>query len=287
MKAVICRTGSGSVPVQTGFMSGLPRFPASLSVQDFSSVTHSGESNSASSPRISLHFEVGRRGILRSSSESDILRSEMKGLRKLGSRSFPARIPEEESDDAVVLKGIRSSTLAQEGLWGYAGDLPESGVSSEELGCSGGGINKNRKSGGGSSGGKGDSGDRSKIGAYYQEMLKTNPTDSLLLRNYGKYLDEVERDAVKAEEYYGRAILASPGDGEVLSLYGKLIWETQRDQNRAKSYFDQALYASPDDSTVLGSYAHFMWEAEEEEEEEEEKMQSGSEVLSAAMAEAY
>ncbi|XP_022881642.1 uncharacterized protein LOC111398783 [Olea europaea var. sylvestris] len=282
MKAVICRTGSGSVPVQTGFMSSLSRIPVSLSVQDFSSGLHSLESNGGvSSPRISLHMDVGCRGIRRCSSESDVIGSEVKCLNKLQSRSFPARIPEEESDDSVLLKGIPLSTLEQEGQWGYVGNWTESGISSEELGFSGGGINKNRNSGGGSSGGKGDSGDRSKIGAYYQEMLKTNPTDCLLLRNYGKYLHEVERDAVKAEEYYGRAILAgpSPGDGEIFSLYGKLIWETKRDKNRAKSYFDQSLYASPDDCTVLGSYAHFMWEADEEGEEEEMPI--------AAMAEAY
>ncbi|KAF7809486.1 TPR domain protein [Senna tora] len=93
----------------------------------------------------------------------------------------------------------------------------------------------------------GNDGDRIKIGGYYREMLKSNPTDALLLGNYGKFLYEVEKDSVRAEEYYGRAILANPGDGELLSQYGKLIWETERDEGRAKSYFDQALYAAPDD----------------------------------------
>ncbi|GLT81272.1 hypothetical protein SLA2020_526650 [Shorea laevis] len=119
--------------------------------------------------------------------------------------------------------------------------------------------------------GGGRFGDRSKIGDYYRDMLKLNAGDSLLLRNYGKYLHEVENDVEKAEEYYGRAILASPGDGEVLSLYGKLIWETQKDEERAKAYFDRAVFASPGDCMVLGSYAHFMWEAEEDEVEEEEE----------------
>ncbi|MDD9849755.1 hypothetical protein BZG30_31475, partial [Escherichia coli] len=107
-----------------------------------------------------------------------------------------------------------------------------------------------------------------KIGAYYQEMLKSNPGDPLLLRNYGKFLHEVEKDAVGAEECYCRAILGSPGDGELLSLYGKLSWETQRDEERAKSYFDQAVSASPDDCMVLGSFASFMWEVDEDDNEE-------------------
>ncbi|TQD97002.1 hypothetical protein C1H46_017401 [Malus baccata] len=102
-------------------------------------------------------------------------------------------------------------------------------------------------------------------------MLKSNPGDPLLLRNYGKFLHEVEKDAVGAEECYCRAILGSPGDGELLSLYAKLIWETQRDEERAKSYFDQAVSASPDDCMVLGSFASFMWEAEEDEDEDNNK----------------
>ncbi|KAF8027193.1 hypothetical protein BT93_E0183 [Corymbia citriodora subsp. variegata] len=104
---------------------------------------------------------------------------------------------------------------------------------------------------------------RSEICDHYRGMLESRPDCSLLLRNYAKYLHEVERDAERAEEYYARAILASPGDGEVLSLYGRLIWEAERDEDRAGMYFDQAVNASPDDCMVLGSYAHFLWEAGE------------------------
>ncbi|KAI3441864.1 uncharacterized protein J3R85_001915 [Psidium guajava] len=108
---------------------------------------------------------------------------------------------------------------------------------------------------------------RAPIDDHYREMLESSPNCSLLLRNYAKYLHEVERDAERAEEYYARAILASPGDGEVLSLYGRLVWEAERDGDRARLYFDQAVNASPDDCTVLGSYARFLWEAGEEKEE--------------------
>lgn len=173
-------------------------------------------------------------------------------LSKMGSRSFTTpRIPEVQFEDCG----------------GDAEDWPANGITWEELGSPGGGMNKNRKSGGGGNGGYGSDAEGKKMGDYYQEMIKSDPTNSLLLRNYGRYLHEVEGDVVKGEEYYGRAILASPGDGEVLSLYGKLIWESHRDEKRAKSYFTQALQASPNDCMVLGSYAHFLWEAEEEEEE--------------------
>uniref|UniRef100_A0A5B7AIJ1 TmcB/TmcC TPR repeats domain-containing protein n=1 Tax=Davidia involucrata TaxID=16924 RepID=A0A5B7AIJ1_DAVIN len=300
MKAVLLRTGS--VPVQHSFVPGSPR--VSFSVHDSLAAKLSGDRNKAVSPRISLHLEASRRNeipptrsIRRASSESDMIRSESEvsgGFSRLsgaGSRSFPARIPEEGYLSEVkedVVGGVGSLFFTERSCdRNYARDWPESGIPVEELGFSGGGIGKGSKIGGGGSGDDfgigtftGGNADRKKIGAYYEEMLKSNPTDSLLLRNYGKFLHEVERDTVKAEEYYGRAILASPGDGEMLSLYGKLIWETQRDEDRAKSYFDQAVHASPNDSTVLGSYAHFMWEAEEEE-------LQGEEELSPAMVEAF
>nr|XP_010911055.1 uncharacterized protein LOC105037051 [Elaeis guineensis] len=141
---------------------------------------------------------------------------------------------------------------------------------------SGGGVGKGRKVGGGSSGGgrgrkDGDQNENRRIGDYYQEMLKADPGNPLLLRNYGRFLHEVEGDAKGAEEYYGRALLASPGDGEVLSLYGKLVWEAHRDGERAEAYFERAVEASPDDCYVLGSYAKFLWDAEEEDEENGER----------------
>jgi len=98
---------------------------------------------------------------------------------------------------------------------------------------------------------------------YFQKMLEANPGNSLLLRNYAKFLHEVQGNLAKAEEYYERAILASPGDGEVLALYAKLMWEVRRDAHHAEAYFDQAVQANPDDCFVLGSYAHFLWDSEE------------------------
>lgn len=150
----------------------------------------------------------------------------------------------------------------------------------EELGFSGGGAGNGRKSGGGNGReGKGDAnqeGDR-KIGNYYQDMLKADPANPLLLRNYGRFLHEVEGDLDRAEEYYGRAILESPNDGDLLSLYGRLVWESQRDCKRAEGYYKRAVEASPDDCYVMGSYAHFLWDAEDEEDgEERSKVASSS-----------
>ncbi|KAL8053433.1 hypothetical protein ABFX02_05G070500 [Erythranthe guttata] len=243
MESLIFRTGSGSIPLQSPLPPASPRHSVSLSAAAAGGV-FSGEKNGSPPPRISLNMEISRRSIRRSYSEPDVARSEFRALSKLGSRSFTA-LPEVDQPDG-----------------------------STELGFPGGGMNRNRNSGGGGGGGGNGSGggddDRHKMGVYYEEMLKSDPRNSLLLGNYAKYLREVEKDVVKAEEYYGRAILANPGecDGEVLSLYGKLIWDIHRDENRAFFYFNQALLASPHNCMIMGSYANFMWEVEEEEEKE-------------------
>ncbi|KAF3652687.1 hypothetical protein FXO38_15974 [Capsicum annuum] len=285
MKTVLFRTGSGSIPVQTPVVPGSTKVSAARTSID---KLFNGENKkkSCSSPVISLNLKVNRRSIRRTSSESDSIRS------AFGSSSLPAVLPEEdfgnsEQDELEVLRSIGSLSLTED-RGSYAGDFPVNVIPIDGLGFSDGGIGKNTKFGAGGGSRDGGNTDPSKIGEYYKEMLKSDPMNSLLLRNYGKYLHEVERDFVKAEECYGRAILASPGDGEVLSLYGKLVWETQRDENRAKSYFDQAVQASPDDCTVLGSYAHFMWEADEDEDEEvESERVAAAAAAGATMVAAY
>eukprot|EP00252_Welwitschia_mirabilis_P004226 TRINITY_DN14496_c0_g2_i3.p1 TRINITY_DN14496_c0_g2~~TRINITY_DN14496_c0_g2_i3.p1 ORF type:complete len:251 (-),score=16.59 TRINITY_DN14496_c0_g2_i3:367-1119(-) len=127
---------------------------------------------------------------------------------------------------------------------------------------------------GGRKGGSGSGSDhQTDADAYYQMLLKSDPTNALVLRNYAKFLHEVKRDHAKAEEYYERAILSSPGDGDVLSLYGNLIWDVHGDASRAEAYFGQAVEAAPDDCYVLGSYADFLWKADGDEEEEQEPVQ--------------
>ncbi|XP_047339235.1 uncharacterized protein LOC124942726 [Impatiens glandulifera] len=253
MKSVLLRTGS--VPI-----------------------FHHHHSPSPVSPRVSLSLqstEINRRSIIRSSSDSDMIRSQINGLPRpasLGSMFVPAGIPEDETnsfEDEVSISVIGSlSTLDKLCLNRSMSENPV-----EEVSFGGGGGDDEWRFTGTFTGGNSD---RSKIGEYYQEMLKTDPMNPLLLRNYGKFLHEVEGNMKKAGEYYERAIVANPGDGEVLSMYAKLIWQFERDEDRSKLYFDQAVLASPDDCMVLGSYAHFMWEADEEDDDEEIEMGEGS-----------
>lgn len=278
MKALLLRSGSVA--------AASPVFHASagvaLSRHDSLSGVFPGERTAAGSPRITLHLEVNRRtgGIRRALSESDVFRSvgTFSGARSM---SFPSRLPEEAHVDSEDKPACSTLDMNFDEMW------KRSGILVDDVGlCSGGGSGKGSDSGAYRGSGGGFGGSRRKIGEYYLEMLKLNPGDPLLLRNYGKYLhevsarfslsidlsfpfpieselqfmdhgwmmvvwsnyvDQVERDFARAEEYYGRAILASPGDGEVLSLYGKLIWETQRDGRRAQSYFDRAVRASSED----------------------------------------
>ncbi|KAH0433809.1 hypothetical protein IEQ34_026940 [Dendrobium chrysotoxum] len=165
-------------------------------------------------------------------------------------------------------RGARSSTPATlaevEEANLVAGGWNRIEVVEEEL--LGGGKGNGKKSAGGSGSRGRDNGDQD-IGSYYQERLRADSGNPLLLTNYGRFLHEVEEDFKKAEEYYSRAILVSPDDGEVISLYGRLLWESQRDCKRAEAYYGRAVAASPDDCYVLGSYAHFLWDTEDEEEE--------------------
>ncbi|KAF6151736.1 hypothetical protein GIB67_002019 [Kingdonia uniflora] len=268
MKSVLIRTGSDPVHVTPVQFSSATSHRISFS--DHGSLTDilfPGKNNSASgSPRGSLHLEVRKKkkhvSIRRALSESNIVRSGSM-FSGVGSRSFPTIIPEEVEEDEVV-SIFGSMILANKCLNRELGSDNGMGTGQgrrDSGGRGGGGAGNNNNGGGGA--------DQSKMGAYYMKMLKADPVNALLLRNYGKFLHEVERDMVRAEECYERAILACPGDGEVLALYGKLIWESCRNGERAKTYFGRAIQASPEDCFVLGSYANFLWESEEEDEEKE------------------
>lgn len=186
MKAFLTRTGS--VSVHTSVLPGSPK--CHLSRRDSVSGIFSGENHNVSSPRISLHLEINCHKdtpIRRAKSETDLMRSERDTkLSGAGSLSFPSRIPEEEHLLGSDLHGFGSWSSNHAGLW------PDNGIPLEELGFTGDGFGKGNKSGGGNGGDDDDSrSDISKMGDYYKEMLKSNPSDSLILRNYGKFLQEV------------------------------------------------------------------------------------------------
>ncbi|CAM8883306.1 unnamed protein product [Rhodiola kirilowii] len=276
MEAVLLRTGS--YPALDAVVS--PRITSSLSIQDRYG---SGEFNYLKfSTRLKLsdRRSDGSKIIRRAMSETDMMYGfEASGRFWSGSGSRSARIEE-------LWGGSEAGAMIGDGGKGRVDEDDD-----EEVGVPGGGIGKGKVLGGGGGDrfGSGDGDRSSKLDVYYKQMLKLNPMDPLLLRNYAMFLHEVMKDTARADEYYGRAILANPGDGEVLGSYAKFIWETQKDYERATSYFDQAVHASPENSIVMGMYAEFMWENKEDEDEEEEeedmnemKMNEASPISSAA-----
>lgn len=188
MKSSLIRTGSsGSLPVHSSFVPTSPR------------VCLPGN-NCKCSRTVALHFHVNQSPIRRVSSESDLkLSGSFAKLTRERSQSFPAIIPEEDyfSDD-VVVGGSGALTLTENGFDN------QNYTPADELAFSGDGMGKGRVYGGGRGGnGFGSGGgtsDRKDLGAYYKQMLKCDPMNSLLLRNYGKFLNEVSI-AVLAGKY--------------------------------------------------------------------------------------
>lgn len=181
MKALLLKTGS--------FTTRSPVFTASMGValsrQNTFPGVFSGERTTAGSPRLTLHLDVNRRngGIRRALSESDMIKSvgTFPGARSLSSTS---RVP----DEVHVDPGDEPS-LTLEG--NFEETWKRSRILVEEVGFCGSGFGDGSESGGYHGSGGGSGGSRRKMGDYYLAMLKSNPGDPLLLRNYGKYLHEV------------------------------------------------------------------------------------------------
>lgn len=156
MKAILFRTASMPVqpPVRSSSLASLKVF---VSRQDSGSGIFSGERHSVSSPRVSMNLEMNNKrvsGIRRALSQSDVSRLEVSTkLSGGGSRFAPSRIPEED------VNGIGNDRVNHGGIW------PNNGGDNSD--------------------------DKRKMGDYYRELVKSNPTDPLILRNYGKFLYEV------------------------------------------------------------------------------------------------
>lgn len=167
MKSALLRTGS--VPLLSPTTT--PSSSFSNNKQPLYGLFSSHNSSTSSPRSISLHYCTRNHSnhIRRAASESDIVRSlhqvsntsdQFSGLasRSRSRSSFPSKIPEEEflnEDHDQIFDG---DSMEEDKVF----------LNSPI------GIN-----------------DRSKIGAYYEHMLKLNPSDALLLRNYGKFLHEV------------------------------------------------------------------------------------------------
>lgn len=220
---------------------------------------HSNSKDSSPEPEF-FHRNPKSRSVTFSPSSSSSLSPMSKLTRALSETDLsipPNRKPlhrrqfDDDEESRTLGFGVRSRSASFSSALSSLSEMEEiqtgvdldSGVLVEE-GGGGGGFDKN--DGGVSRFGDSNHGNDS-TDLYYRAMIEANPENTLFLSNYAKYLKEVRKDYVKAEEYCGRAILANPNDGNVLSLYADLIWECHQDAHRAETYFDQAVKAAPDD----------------------------------------
>lgn len=195
MKAVILR--GGSIPVTSpALTASSPR--VSLSRQSSFAGLYSADQRTLSSPLISLLSPMDKRKpkgthphIRRALSDSDIARSVSRS--PAGSRCISAGIPEEEcASDGEVDREFRALVTGNgsDRAASFAPVWPESSIPNEEIGFSGDGLGNSGKHGGNHGDDSYDH--KSKIRDYYRGMLNLNPADSLLLRNYGRFLHEVK-----------------------------------------------------------------------------------------------
>ncbi|KAJ0266435.1 Tetratricopeptide repeat [Hirschfeldia incana] len=206
---------------------------------------------------MSVHSsDESARRMKRTASESDLrhLTSTKPPARKFLSGGGGGALMEEDVEEGIGFGIIRTD--------GFSWGLDDTEVSG---GCGGGGGVIH---GGGN--GDGEDGDDDSTDVHYRKMIEANPGNGIFLSNYAKFLKEVRKDYLRAEEYCGRAILTNPNDGSVLAMYAELVWTIHKDSSRAESYFVRAVAAAPDDCYVQASYARFLWDADEEEDEEEE-----------------
>ncbi|KFK26262.1 hypothetical protein AALP_AA8G224300 [Arabis alpina] len=232
-------------------------------IQRHRSVMLSASSSSCCYSPISAHSnDESNKMMKRTASESDL-----RHLTKPTSKFMSGGALMEDVEEGIGFGLIRTSS--------YDGDLGFSWALEEDTEVSGGGGGMFHGGGKGRSGGRSDGGDGSQdpnsTDVHYRKMIEANPGNGIFLSNYAKFLKEVRKDYLKAEEYCGRAILTNPNDGNVLAMYAELVWKIHKDSSRAENYFNRAVAAAPEDCYVQASYARFLWDAEEEEEEEEER----------------
>lgn len=97
----------------------------------------------------------------------------------------------------------------------------------------------------------------------FRARLKENPKDPELLNNYGAYLKDIKRDAVRAEQYYRKALDQNPDHAAALNNLANALWE-RGEQDEAQRLYERSVQVSPNNALFLVNYANFLTEARQD-----------------------
>ncbi|KAH7282533.1 hypothetical protein KP509_35G034900 [Ceratopteris richardii] len=98
----------------------------------------------------------------------------------------------------------------------------------------------------------------------YQEEIRMDPGNPLLLANYAQFLHLVRHHNARAESFFRRALAAAPdgADADVMAKFANFLWIAKGDLAEAERTFQAAAEAEPTNAYHAGSYANFLWSSE-------------------------
>ncbi|MCO5606558.1 hypothetical protein L7F22_060746 [Adiantum nelumboides] len=93
----------------------------------------------------------------------------------------------------------------------------------------------------------------------YQDAIRNDLHNSLLLANYAQFLFLVRKDHDRAEELFRKAVVCDPFDCDAMSRFATFLWLARHKVGAAEKAYQAALRADPSNSFHAANYAHFLW----------------------------
>lgn len=93
----------------------------------------------------------------------------------------------------------------------------------------------------------------------YQDAIRSDSMNSMLLANYAQFLFLVRKDHDRAEELFQKAVLCDPFDCDAITRFASFLWLARRNLVGAEKAYQAALRADPTNSFHAANYAHFLW----------------------------
>lgn len=94
----------------------------------------------------------------------------------------------------------------------------------------------------------------------YQEAIRADPDNALLLSNYAQFLHLVRHDNPRAEDYFSAALRSDSMDGDAIVKFANFLWLANGDLFSAEKTYLNAIGIDPKNPFHAGCYAHFLWQ---------------------------